>query len=81
MPSRQSVIRKRYVRDIETQGYVICGICEFPIIRASDVTVDHIIPKVLGGRNSVSNFQPAHHVCNQAKAAQLDFKLTTEVKK
>lgn len=81
MPSRQTIIRRRYARELKEYGAVTCGICDFPIVREKDLTVDHVTPKVLGGRNSVANFQPAHLVCNQLKAAQPDYKLTTEVKR
>lgn len=81
MPTRQSVIRKRYAREIENLGAVTCGICGFPIIRMSDLTVDHIIPKVMGGKDAAHNFQPAHFVCNQRKGNQLGYKETTEIKK
>ena len=80
MPSRQSVVRKRYVRELQALGAITCGICDFPIIRESELTVDHIVAKVHGGRNVVGNFQPAHLVCNQRKGHQHDFKLTTETK-
>lgn len=80
MPSRQSVIRKRYVKEIKLYGALTCGICGFPIIRAGDLTVDHVVPKAHGGASGVRNFQPAHFVCNQRKGMRADYKLTTETK-
>lgn len=79
MPSRQNVIRKRYLRELKEYGAVTCGICDFPIIRNSDLTVDHVLPKMLGGKDRVYNFQPAHHVCNQVKGNKLNYKLKTGV--
>lgn len=80
MASRQNVIRKQYLREMRDTGAVICGICDFPIIRESDLTVDHVVPKKLGGKNVVDNFQPAHLICNGLKGHELDYKLTTETK-
>lgn len=51
---------------------VICGICDEPISKGGDkgkgaLTVDHIIPKSLGGTNDNSNLQPAHAKCNRLR--------------
>lgn len=35
----------------------------------SDITLDHVTPRSLGGSDTVENLQLAHHACNQAKGA------------
>ena len=73
MPSRQSVVRKQYLRELWKFGYVVCGICSKWITTEDDLTVDHIIPTSLGGKNGSGNMQPAHFGCNQEKGAQEGF--------
>lgn len=51
---------------------VICGICGEPISKGGDygkgsLTVDHIIPKSLGGTFENRNLQPAHAICNRMR--------------
>lgn len=51
---------------------VICAICDEPISKGGDkgkgaLTVDHIVPKSLGGLNENSNLQPAHAACNRRR--------------
>lgn len=59
----------------------MCEICSFPIVEEKDLTVDHIIPKSQGGKDSVNNMQPAHWVCNQQKGSEWGFKLTGDTKR
>lgn len=41
----------------------LCGLCgiEVPL---TEMTIDHILPLVLGGNHVYSNVQPAHYDCN-----------------
>ncbi|MEU7489851.1 HNH endonuclease signature motif containing protein [Streptomyces fradiae] len=58
-------------RDGET-----CGICGAPVdltVRRADdakwcASVDHVIPRALGGSHDPSNLQLAHLHCNQVKS-------------
>lgn len=56
-----------------------CGICCQPIdlsIKAPDqrsVSIDHIVPRALGGTNDPANAQLAHRHCNQRKGTRLDW--------
>lgn len=43
----------------------VCHLCGYP---GAD-TIDHLIPRSLGGDNSVDNLAPAHHSCNSARGA------------
>lgn len=62
---------KRYKERFEAGFTMICGLCNLPIITVDDITVDHIHPQSLGGKNSRNNFQPAHTKCNLAKGNQV----------
>lgn len=45
----------------------ICYLCGQPL-SIDDVTIDHVIPKSLGGSNEHHNKLPAHSVCNKMKS-------------
>jgi hypothetical protein len=56
---------------VETNHTVICGICEERIINVDEVTIDHILPKSLGGSNINKNLQAAHSDCNMLRGNML----------
>ena len=58
---------KRYKQRFSDGFLIICGICKSPITSIDEITVDHIHPKSLGGKNARNNFQPAHTKCNNEK--------------
>lgn len=47
----------------------LCGICGALIYAASEGTIDHVLPRALGGKNA-GNVVLAHARCNNAKAAR-----------
>lgn len=47
---------------------VCCAICNQPILKKQKVSIDHWIPKKLGGQDELSNLRPAHKICNSIKA-------------
>lgn len=56
-------IRRQLIRE---HG-AICGLCEKPILRMKDATIDHIVPLAKGGTDEYENMQLAHYDCNQEK--------------
>ena len=50
---------------------VRCAICGLSIEDDGDVSVDHIIPKSLGGGDIENNLQPAHKLCNTLKGSRV----------
>lgn len=57
-------------------GEVLCAICHLPCTltkfpQLGQLTIDHIIPKNLGGTTRRSNLQPAHARCNSYKGDEL----------
>jgi 5-methylcytosine-specific restriction endonuclease McrA len=49
-------------------GYqFMCGICDKPIEHRDELSVDHIHPLSLGGKNHHYNYQPAHVKCNNRR--------------
>ena len=46
-----------------------CGICGDQL--AGEIHIDHIIPRALGGPDTLDNLQAAHAVCNLRKGARL----------
>ena len=52
----------------------LCGICGKSLPKElDDIHVDHIIPRVHGGRDVVDNLQATHARCNLSKGAKLEF--------
>lgn len=49
-----------------------CHLCERPMYRG-DASIDHIVPKSLGGGNDISNLKLAHKICNGRKGNALMF--------
>ena len=47
---------------------ICCAICNQPILKKQKVSIDHWIPKKLGGQDELSNLRPAHKICNSIKA-------------
>lgn len=41
-----------------------CVICRKPILASQKVTVEHVIPRRIGGGNGMDNLGPAHAWCN-----------------
>lgn len=35
------------------------------------LTLDHVVPRSLGGSNNLANLRPAHKRCNEAKGARV----------
>lgn len=48
------------------------GLCCVACGSTEDMTVDHIVPRVLGGNSEVSNLQPMCRSCNSTKAGKPD---------
>lgn len=53
----------------------ICPLCDRKILKYEDGSIDHIIPRSLGGNNSLKNLQFVHKHCNSIKSNKLNFKL------
>ena len=46
---------------------MVCALCGKPIESESELTVDHIIPRAMGGATTYENCQLAHKECNFRK--------------
>lgn len=49
----------------------LCGICLKDIASIESATLDHILPRSLGGRTRLANLQLAHKRCNGNKSNNL----------
>ena len=71
-PPGQSGIRA-HLADLIGAQRGACGICSKPLPdELDDIHVDHIIPRVHGGTDSVDNLQATHSHCNLSKGAKLE---------
>ena len=61
MSGRQRVRRRVWLR-----GGGMCWLCRCPV-PLIDVTLDHVVPKSKGGRDSMVNYRPAHRECNMRR--------------
>ena len=61
----------QYIRQrlIAERG-MVCGLCGKPIESESELTVDHIIPRAMGGSTTYENCQLAHKACNFRKGSK-----------
>lgn len=61
-----------------SRKYPDCGICgepidyELPYLDPWEFVVDHVIPVIAGGPDTLPNKRAAHRVCNRDKADKLD---------
>ena len=46
---------------------LFCWLCGQLILKESDISVDHVIPKSQGGTNIETNLKPAHSLCNSIR--------------
>lgn len=67
------VISDRFMRNLYNSP---CRYCE----ASEDITADHIIPIVKGGRHSEGNLQPLCKSCNSEKHAKLQIEFIAEKK-
>jgi 5-methylcytosine-specific restriction endonuclease McrA len=57
-----------------------CALCGKPFRSIEEVTLDHIVPRNLGGRTRLMNLQLAHYRCNSKKSNKLAWFSTTMMK-
>jgi 5-methylcytosine-specific restriction endonuclease McrA len=58
----------QYIRQrLIAEHGMVCGLCGKPIESESELTVDHIIPRAMGGSTTYENCQLAHKACNFRK--------------
>jgi len=50
-----------------TENKCYCYLCGKLILKYSDLSLDHINPRKLGGQSSRNNLLPAHKTCNCEK--------------
>lgn len=67
---KQKTLKQTYGLALYHQANCRCQLCGRSITY-QDATVDHIIPKAMGGVNDVSNLQIACFACNQLKGSVL----------
>lgn len=78
---RAGVNLRSYVSKLEKLKGTNCNICSLPIDMALKYpdrmsrSVDHIIPRSLGGTEKLENLSLAHFSCNSKKQNKIDFKL------
>lgn len=71
------ILPKRRLSIYERDGWE-CGICGDPVDRDADVgdnmapSLDHIVPRSLGGGHESENLRTAHRVCNSRRGASTE---------
>jgi 5-methylcytosine-specific restriction endonuclease McrA len=75
MFSKGKILRRKRAKLFERQGG-ICPICQNTIkwhagIQAERPTLDHIIPKSMGGTYAMGNLRLVHWLCNNQRGNQL----------
>lgn len=58
----------QYIRQrLIAEHGMVCALCGKPIESGHELTVDHIIPRAMGGSTTYENCQLAHKACNSRK--------------
>lgn len=58
----------QYIRQrLIAEHGMVCALCGKPIESAGELTVDHIVPRAMGGATIYGNCQLAHKSCNLRK--------------
>ena len=58
----------QYIRQrLIAEHGMVCALCGKPVESGSELTVDHIIPRAMGGATVYENCQLAHKSCNLRK--------------
>lgn len=71
----------RHLEGLLNRDNHTCGICSKHIDTSikypnpMSATVDHILPRSLGGTNDVDNLQPSHALCNSTKQDRIGFRI------
>lgn len=64
-------LRVLYRIAIDNFVYPECPQCHQAIKTQEDLTIDHIIPRAMGGSDEIKNLQPMHKTCNSDKGCSL----------
>lgn len=64
-------IRVRLILAIAQRDGWNCQLCENPFTDFSQITIDHIFERSVGGRDGINNKQLAHPECNVGKSSYL----------
>ena len=71
------ILPERRLSIYERDGW-LCGICGDPVDRDADAlanlapSLDHIVPRSLGGGHESENLRTAHRVCNSRRGANVE---------
>lgn len=71
------IMPKRRLALYERDGWV-CGICDLPVDRDAHYlddmapSLDHIVPRSMGGGHESENLRTAHRVCNSRRGARVE---------
>ena len=58
----------QYIRQrLIAEHGMVCALCGKPIESGDELTVDHIVPRTMGGATTYGNCQLAHESCNSRK--------------
>jgi 5-methylcytosine-specific restriction endonuclease McrA len=76
----------QYIRQrLIAEHGMVCVLCGKPIESENELTIDHIIPRSLGGSTTYGNCQLSHKLCNLRKGNKYidteNMENTTEINK
>lgn len=77
-PTSRNWIPDETRAEIYARDAFVCGICDVPVDKAAHwnddaaATLDHIIPKSLGGSDEPTNLRCAHRICNSRRGNRVD---------
>lgn len=59
-------LKRQWIKQCN-QKILYCVLCGKLILKESEISAEHIIPKSKGGCNTVENLKPSHSLCNNLR--------------
>jgi len=64
------------IKKLANRDGLKCALCDNPFLNRLHITIDHVIPKSIGGSSAIFNLQLAHSICNLQKGSTIDINST-----
>lgn len=77
---KRRAMPKHWRYEIAARDGTDCALCGNPIRNIERATLDHIIPRSVGGRDALDNLQLTHYRCNIERGAPISREMRMAVR-